>query len=136
MVEAEESIVRPQTAFLVENTESHVATLARNTRCAQDAGIPVAVGTDGGPGGISTHIELELLQTGGLTPTEVLIAATHGGAIALGREEDLGSVEVGKLADLVVLNADPTADVKNCRQIEWVIKGGAVHRPRQLALER
>ena len=77
-----------------------------------------------------------MLQAGGLTPTEVLTAATRGGAIALGRQADLGSIEVGKLADMVVLNADPTADVRNCREIEWVIKGGWVYRPRQLALEQ
>jgi len=135
MAQAEGPIVLPPTAFLVENTEKYMATLGRNTRHAEDEGIPVAVGTDGGPGGISTHLELEFLQTGGLTPTEVLRAATHGGAVALGREADLGSLEIGKLADMVVLNADPTADIRNCREIEWVIKGGTVHHPRELALE-
>jgi imidazolonepropionase-like amidohydrolase len=57
------------------------------------------------------------------------MAATYGGAVALGRGVELGSIELGKLADMVVLSADPTADVRHCRAIEWVIKGGAVHEP-------
>jgi imidazolonepropionase-like amidohydrolase len=134
MAESEGAIIPPPTAFLVENTEMYIATLDKNTRHALDAGIPIAVGTDGGPAGVSTHLEMEFLQTGGLTPSEVLTAATHGGAVALGRQADMGSVEVGKLADMVVLNGDPTADVRNSREIEWVIKGGVDYRPRQLAL--
>ena len=135
MANSADPIILPPTAFLVQNTARYVATVQSNTRRAQDAGVAVAVGTDGGPGGISTHIELELLQASGLTPTEVLRAATHGGALALGRQAELGSIEVGKLADMVVLNADPTIDIRNCREIEWVIKGGTVHRSRELALE-
>ncbi len=134
MAESEVPIILPPTAFLVENSAMYVTTLDKNTRHALDAGVPIALGTDGGPAGVSTHLEMEFLQTGGLTPTEVLTAATHGGAVALGREADIGSVEIGKLADMIVLNADPTADVRNSREIEWVIKGGAEYRPRQLAL--
>lgn len=134
MAEAENPIVLPPMASMVENKDAYVATIGRNTRRARDAGVTVAVGTDGGPGGISTHIEFGLLQARGLSATEVLRAATHGGAIALGRKADLGSLEVGKLADMVVLNADPTEDVRNWREIEWVIKGGQAYRSRQLAL--
>lgn len=53
-------------------------------------------------------------------------------ALAMGRQMDIGSVETGKLADLVVLSADPAADIRNCRQIEWVIKGGTAYKPREL----
>ncbi len=53
--------------------------------------------------------------------------------MALGRESEIGSIEVGKLADMIILNADPLADIKNCRSIEWVIKGGAAYRPSDLA---
>jgi imidazolonepropionase-like amidohydrolase len=135
MAESEQPIVLPPTAHLVENTEAYVAVSASNTRHALRAGIPVAVGTDGGPAGISTHLELELLRDAGLSSTEVLTAATRGGAIALGRGDELGSIEVGRLADLILLSADPTADVRNCRAIEVVVKGGEVHRPAHLALE-
>jgi len=134
MAQAPDPIVMPQTAFLVENTESYVDSVARNTRSAQAAGIPVALGTDGGPAGISTQLELELLVTAGLTPSEALAAATLGGALALGTEADVGRIEVGKLADLLVLRADPTIDVRSCREIEWVIQGGVAHAPGDLAL--
>ena len=53
----------------------------------------------------------------------------------MGRQKNIGSVEIGKLADLVVLNADPDVDIRNCRQIEWVIKGGTAYKPQELILE-
>jgi imidazolonepropionase-like amidohydrolase len=54
----------------------------------------------------------------------------------MGRRQDIGSVEPGKLADLVILNADPGVDVRNCREIEWVIKGGTAYKPRELILSQ
>ncbi len=130
--QADAPIVFEALQRLVDATESYVSAMAKNTQRAQAAGVPIALGSDGGPAGISTHLEMEFLQENGLTATEVLAAATYGGAVALGRQEELGSVEVGKLADIVVLNADPAADVRNCREIEWVIKGGVAHRPQDL----
>jgi cytosine/adenosine deaminase-related metal-dependent hydrolase len=62
----------------------------------------------------------------------VLKAATLNGARALGVEATLGSVEPGKLADLVIVNGNPLADIKAARNIEFVIKGGVVHDPRTL----
>ena len=129
---AEAPIVLPPTAFLVANTEGYVATIASNTRHALDAGVPVALGTDGGPGGIATHLELEFLQAGGLTPVEVLTAATYGGAVALGREADLGSVAVGKLADITVcdlnlMEIDP-ADILDMNVEMTIVDGEIVFR--------
>jgi imidazolonepropionase-like amidohydrolase len=53
-------------------------------------------------------------------------------AIALGAEDEIGTVEAGKLADMVALRANPLEEIRNARQIEWVIKGGVVFRPRDL----
>ncbi len=108
-----------------------VETAIANAKAAFDAGIPVAMGTDAGnPGtfhGPSVVREMELLQEAGLSPMEVLVASTRISARALGREDDLGTLEPGKRADLVVLSADPTADVTNVAAVAWVMKGGVLH---------
>jgi imidazolonepropionase-like amidohydrolase len=56
----------------------------------------------------------------------------YGGAVAMGREDEVGSLEVGKFADLVILNANPSVDVRNCREIAWVVNGGTVYSPGDL----
>ncbi|MSR03844.1 MAG: hydrolase, partial [Gemmatimonadetes bacterium] len=66
----------------------------------------------------------------GLTPLEALTAATRNGARVLGLESTLGTVEAGKLADLVVLGSDPTRDIRHLRDIVQVIKGGRLVGPR------
>jgi imidazolonepropionase-like amidohydrolase len=71
---------------------------------------------------------MELLQDAGLTPAEVVVAATFGGARAMGLENDIGTVEPGKLADLLILQRDPTIDIRNARTIEWIIKEGRATR--------
>ena len=60
---------------------------------------------------------------------EVLVAATRNGAKAMGRERQVGTVEVGKSADLVALDADPLADVRNYQRVRWVMKGGVLLKP-------
>jgi imidazolonepropionase-like amidohydrolase len=82
--------------------------------------------------GAGYHQELELLVSAGLSPSEVLRMATSNGARALGLEAEIGTVEPGKRADLVVLEADPTLAIANTRRIRWVMHGGALHRPAEL----
>ena len=130
---AADPIIPPPTSTLVENAPRYIETLALNTQAAQAAGVAIAVGTDGGPAGVSMHLEIEALQDNGLTATQALTAATLGGAVAMGREDEVGSLEVGKFADLVILNADPSVDVRNCREIAWVLKGGTAYTPRELS---
>jgi imidazolonepropionase-like amidohydrolase len=120
---------------VTEKLDEYLETLGRNTRRAQDEPVPVAVGSDGGPAGVSTHLEMELVQNQGLTAAEALVAATYGGALALGEGNDIGTIEVGKLANLVILRANPVTDIRNARQIEWVIKGGVAFRPSELLAE-
>lgn len=93
------------------------------------SGVRIVAGTDGvGTGtllpGFGLHHELELLARAGLTPVQVIQAATIQAARALKKEADLGSLEVGKLADLVILNADPLLDVRNAAKIDAVMIGG------------
>jgi len=83
------------------------------------------------PGG-ALQQELQLLNDAGLSPAEVLLAATRNNARALGQSKELGSIEVGKLADLVVLDADPLAAINNTRRIYRVIHAGRVLEPAAL----
>ena len=63
----------------------------------------------------------------GLSPMDVLVAATRHGAMVLGREKELGTIAPGMLADMLVLDADPLADIRNTRRIAHVIRGGALY---------
>jgi imidazolonepropionase-like amidohydrolase len=76
--------------------------------------------------GAAVHREMELLADAGIPASEILRIATLNAAVFLGREDDLGSIEVGKLADAVLLDADPTADIDNAKKIRWVMKGGRI----------
>ena len=96
-----------------------------NIRKVDAAGGIPAAGTDQSSGA-ALHRELELLVAAGITPLEVIRIATYNGALLLGKERDLGSVEAGKLADLVMLNADPLRDIDNTLAIAFVMKGGQI----------
>jgi imidazolonepropionase-like amidohydrolase len=98
------------------------------------AGVAVLAGTDAGDvpyifPGFSLHDELALLVTAGFTPMQALQAATLEPARFLGMERSLGTVEGGKLADLVVLDADPLADIANTTQIHAVLVRGQLISP-------
>jgi imidazolonepropionase-like amidohydrolase len=67
------------------------------------------------------------LAQGGMTPREVLQCATWNGAWYLGMDHDLGSIERGKLADFVVLDKDPLADIHNTNSVRWTVKNGEVY---------
>jgi imidazolonepropionase-like amidohydrolase len=110
---------------------------ASNLLAVHRAGIPVAMGTDAGNPltlpGPSVHAELEAMAATGLTPAEVLVAATRGGARAMGLEDEIGTVEAGKAADLLVLGADPTASVRAFRELRWVVRAGLPARVEELS---
>jgi Tol biopolymer transport system component len=91
------------------------------------AGGKVALGAHGNRQGIGVHWELWGKVAGGATPWEALRDATWTPAEKLGLERDLGSLEVGKLADFVVLSRDPLANIRNSDAIRWVVKGGVVY---------
>ena len=92
------------------------------------AGVPILAGTDTGNPfcfpGFSLHEELALLVIAGLTPVEALRSATLDAANFLGLEKSLGTIEEGKIADLVLLNANPLEDIRNTQRIDAVISNG------------
>ena len=107
-----------------------------NLKKIATAGITIAMGTDAGNIGTlhgpSIHREMRLMAEAGLTPLEVLRSATVGGAKVMGLADRTGEVEAGKLADLVILDADPLTDVGNLAKVSRVIKDGVVYDPAAL----
>jgi imidazolonepropionase-like amidohydrolase len=99
-------------------------------------GVPIVAGTDtlvsGVVSGVSLHDELELLADAGLTNAEALAAATRLPAQWLGVDKDRGTIEVGKRADLVLLDADPLANIANSRKIAGVFLSGRYHDRKEL----
>lgn len=104
-----------------------------NLKAVHDAGVTVAAGTDAGNIGTlhgpSLHREFQLMADAGLSPEEILVAATRNAATVFAREPNFGTVETGKLADLLVLDADPLEDVGNLQRIHRVVKGGRILDP-------
>lgn len=104
------------------------------TRRAHAAGVPIAAGTDGVGRPLAgnlpaVHDELSLLvEAAGLSPLEALTAGTLAGARAIGVEDRVGSIQVGKVADLLLLSSDPSKDIRNTRAIVHVIQGGRLVR--------
>lgn len=104
------------------------------TRRAHELGVIITAGTDIPEGLMSDefpniHSELELLVTKcGLTPLEAITAATLNGAKVIGVQDSYGTIERGKVADIIVLTADPSKDIRNTTKIEYVIKGGQPHK--------
>ena len=94
---------------------------------AHRAGVPILLGTDYVVAGADVHRELGHLLTAGLSPAEALRAATLDPARYAGREADYGTVEAGKVADLVLLDSDPLADITHTQQIRAVVFGGNLY---------
>jgi hypothetical protein len=100
------------------------------TRAAYQRGIPIVTGTDAiGRQSPNIHLELQLLvDSVGMSPLDAIRAATLNGARAVGASDSLGTLQRGKLADLVVLEQDPTVDIANTLTVEAVMRGGVLHR--------
>ncbi|WP_100260507.1 amidohydrolase family protein [Qipengyuania seohaensis] len=115
----------PEWAFVDDNS-------AREARKLAQRGVKVSIGAHGQQPGIAAHWELWSFARGGMSPVEALRAGTIEPAKSLGMERDVGSLEVGKLADLVVLTDDPAADIHNSDNIEQVMLGGRLYDARSM----
>ncbi len=87
----------------------------------------LGVGAHGEVPGLGTHWEMQAYARGGMTPMEVLHAATIGGARTIARDTEFGSIEPGKYADLVILDKNPLEDIRNALAIRWVMKNGRLY---------
>jgi Tol biopolymer transport system component len=101
--------------------------MASGAAAIQRGGGVVGMGSHGNYPGVGLHWEMYAHAAGGMTPHEVLRAATLGSATAIGRQDELGSLEPGKYADFVVLDANPLDDLHNARRIRYVVKDGRVY---------
>ncbi len=97
----------------------------RNLKTLSDAGVLIAMGTDTGTNtgqwqGYFEQVEMEMMAKAGMTPMQVIVASTGGAARAMKLDQQLGTIQSGKAADLLVLNANPLSDIRNTRQIHSV----------------
>ncbi len=110
----------PDWAFVDDNN-------AREARKLAQRGVKVSIGAHGQQSGVGAHWELGSFVRGGMSPVEALKAGTIVSAQSLGMAKDIGSIEAGKLADLVILSDDPSQDIANSDNIEKVMIGGRLY---------
>lgn len=107
------------------------AIMAENLRRVHEAGGLIATATDAGNPmtlhGPSIYAEMEAMQDAGLSAAEIVVLSTRNGARAMGRDDDFGTLEAGKLADLLILVQDPTDDARAFRTVERVMRAGVLH---------
>ena len=118
---------RARRRMLVPEDEWNHIDLAKTAKAVVDAGGRVQLGAHGQLQGLGAHWELWMFEQGGMTPLQALRAATLWGAEYAGLGQDLGSLDPGKLADLVILDANPLDDLKNSERVHMVMKNGFLY---------
>ena len=109
-----------------EEDFNHFA-IARIAKQLRDAGVSVQVGAHGQREGLGAHWELWMLVQGGMTPLQALKCGTWNGAHYLGLEGDIGSLEPGKLADLIVIDGNPVADIRDSEKVLYTVVNGRMY---------
>ena len=121
---------------LLNDRERSLEISMANLGRALQAGVRIAMGSDAGNAGMlhgaTVLRELQLMNEAGMTPMQVIVAATRNGAEVIGRGEELGTLEAGKLADIIVVNGDPLQDLSALGNVELVVKNGKIINPGEL----
>ncbi len=118
---------RSRRRTMAEEEDFNHVLISQGAKRIVDAGGRVQLGAHGQLQGLGAHWELWMLQQGGMTPLEALRAATLDGARYLGLDRELGSIEVGKLADLVVLDRNPLDDIRGTEAVSMVMVNGRLY---------
>ncbi len=116
--------VRRQMAPIEDYADDDAASAAK---LLLEAGVPVSIGAHGQREGLAAHWEMQSFQRGGMSPLQALSTATTEPARHLGLDRDIGTIEVGKLADLVIMDADPLEDIANAESLTHVMLGGRLY---------
>jgi Tol biopolymer transport system component len=121
--------VRGMTTIHVADELYNIGVLAvsRATKKLDDAGVGISVGSHGDFPGLGMHWEMQMLADGGMSNQRVLHAATMGGAEKLGFDHELGSLEIGKLADIIVLDKNPLEDIGNTNSVKYTMINGRLY---------
>ena len=109
-----------------DNQYNHIA-VAKYAKTLSDKGVSVHIGAHGQREGLAAHWELWIMQQGGFTPWEALRNGTIGGATHLGMNKQIGSIEVGKLADMVVIDGDVLKDLRRSEFVDYTVLNGRIY---------
>lgn len=107
--------------------EQYAPKMAAELKPLYEAGVSLQLGAHGQMSGLDAHWEMELYQMGGFSPAQIIEISTIKGAEYHGFGDELGSIEPGKFADLVVLDKNPLEDIKNARAVRWVMQNGVLY---------
>ena len=122
-----DSRARHRTMIPKEEYDNGHILVSQSLKKLADAGVKVNLGSHGQIQGIGAHWELWMLSQGGMTNMQVLECATVNGAHYIGMEDDLGSIEAGKLADLVVLDKNPLDNIRNTETVSYTMANGRLY---------
>jgi sugar lactone lactonase YvrE len=131
-----DTLGRVRSVMATDPADWHHLQVAASARDIERAGGRVNLGGHGQMQGLGPHWEMWTFVQAGMTPLEAIRVATLNPARTLGLDQDLGSLEPGKLADFVVLDKNPLEDIHNSESVALVVKNGVARRPEDLALSR
>jgi imidazolonepropionase-like amidohydrolase len=118
---------RARRPVMVPDEENNVIEVSKTAKRIGDLGIPVTIGAHGQRQGLGAHWDMWMFVLGGMSPMQALATGTINPARAYGMEKDLGTLEPGKLADLVVLDANPLENIRNTTSIRYTVANGRVY---------